>query len=143
MKADFSVWTTHLYVLRSESCKISYFSANLVMHLKMCFVFIQNLAFSVGKVVQDTSSIIRPNWKLLCLLFQAISLSYFIFHTAFSKGLGSCFIKVTDCLYTKKHFLNQSFVTYRKQFTDILCLFQAVFSFLKLLYLLTAQAIHL
>lgn len=126
MKADFSVWTTHLYVLHSESCKFLT-SANLVMHLKMCFVFIQNLAFQLA-LFRIPSSIIRPNWKLLCLLFQAISLSFHISHTAFSKGLGSCFIKVTDCLYTKKHFLNQSFVTYRKQFTDILCLFQAVFS---------------
>ena len=99
MKAGFSVWTTYLYVLRSESCNISYFSANLVMHLKLCFVFIQNLALStLEKLFRIPHLPYGPTGSCVCYFRQ------FPFHI--SVITSHCFLQGSRLLLHKGYRLS-------------------------------------
>lgn len=84
MKADFSVWTTYLYVLRSESCKISYFSANLVMHLKMFCIYPE---FSFFSWKSCSGYLIYHTAQLEVVVFVISGNFSFIFH------ISHCFLQ--------------------------------------------------
>lgn len=89
VKAGFCVWATHLFSLCFETCKISYFAATSVTHLKLIFVFIQHNAFQLGKVL-GIPNLLQPELEAASMT-SANPLPYFCCHftVLLSTGPGS------------------------------------------------------
>lgn len=122
VKAGFCVWTTHLFSLCFETCKISYVAAKSVMHLKLIFVFHPAFSFPAGKLTWDPNLPHSLNWKLLWW-FQPIPF-------LISVVTSQCFSPWIRLLLHQGYVLSLCKQVFPKSIT---------YYFLKLLYLLIAN----